>query len=111
VGVLVLETERDSRLLCPGTPSNVLACASFKAAFALSSSAALALACASVTIGFGRGLGGGAPSIRNDAARVIRGGIVGVRVDATGIESVRLCPGTFANILLRASFEGGVRGL
>jgi hypothetical protein len=112
VGDLVLETEKESRLLCPGTPSKVLACASFNAALALSSSAALALACANVMIGFGRkGLGGRAPSIRNDAARVMRGGIDGVRVDATGMESVRLCPGTFANIFLRASFDGGVRGL
>jgi hypothetical protein len=112
LGDLVLETEKDSRLLCPGTPSKVLACASFNAALALSSSAALALACANVMIGFGRkGLGGSAPSMRNDAARVMRGGIDGCRVDATGMESVRLCPGTFANIFLRASLEGGVRGL
>ena len=101
----------ESRLLCPGTPLKVLACASFNAALALSSSAAFALACANVTIGFGRGMGGGAPSMRNDAARVMRGSIDGSMVDATGMESVRLCPGTFANILLRASFEGGVRGL
>lgn len=111
MGDLVLETEKDSRLLCPGTPSKVLACASFNAALALSSSAALALACANVMMGFGRGLGGGAPSIRNAAARVMRGGIDGGLTDATGMDSVRLCPGTFANILWRASFEGGVRGL
>lgn len=112
MGILVLETENESRLLCPGTPSKVLACASFNAALALSSSAALALACANVVIGFGRkGFGGGVPSMRNDAARVMRGGIDGVRVDATEIDSVRLCPGTFANIFLRASLEGGVRGL
>ncbi len=91
MGVLVLATEKDSRLLCPGTPSNVLACASFNAAFALSSSAAFALACANVMIGFGRkGLGGGAPSMRNAAARVMRGGIDGARVDATVMDSVRL---------------------
>jgi len=112
VGVLMLETEKESRLLWPGTPSKVLACASFNAALALSSSAALALACANVMIGFGRkGLGGGAPSMRNAAARVMRGGIKGARVDATGMDSVRLCPGTSANIFLRVSFEGRVRGL
>jgi hypothetical protein len=112
VGDLVLETAKESRLLCPGTPSKVLACASFNAALALSSSAALALACANVMIGFGRkGLGGGVPSIRSDAARVMRGGVDGARVDATEMDSVRLCPWTFANIFLRASFEGGVRGL
>lgn len=98
MGTLVLETEKDSRLLCPGTPSKVLAFASFNAALALSSSAALALACANVMMGFGRGFGGGAPSIRNAAARVMRGGIDGAMVDATGMDSVRLCPGTFANI-------------
>ena len=107
----MLETENDSRRLWPGTPSNVFFCASFNAAFALSSSAALALACASVMIGFGRtGLGGGVPSMRNDAARDMRGVIVGASVDATGMDSVRLWPGTFANIRFIASFEGGVRG-
>jgi hypothetical protein len=111
VGDLVLETEKESRLLCPGTPSKVLACASFNAALALSSSAALALTCANVMIGFGRGFSGGAPSIRNAAARVMRGSIDGAMVDATGMDSVRLCPGTFANIFWRASLEGGVRGL
>lgn len=110
VGVLVLETEIDSRLLCPGTPSNVLACASFNASFALCSSAALALACAIVMMGFGRGFGGGAPEMRSDAARVMRGAIVGASVDATGMDSVRLCPGTSANIFCMASLDGGVRG-
>jgi hypothetical protein len=111
VGDLVLETANESRLLWPGTPSNVLACASFNAAFALSSSAAFAFACASVMMGFGRkGFGGGAPSMRNDAARVMRGGIDGAAVEATEMDSVRLCPGTSANILLRASLDGGVRG-
>jgi hypothetical protein len=111
MGVLVLETENDSRRLCPGTPSNVFFCASFSAAFALSSSAAFAFACASVMIGFGRtGFGGGVPSMRNDAARDMRGSIDGVPVDATGMDSVRLWPGTFANIRFIASFEGGVRG-
>jgi hypothetical protein len=113
VGALVvLETEIDSRLLWPGTPSNVFACASFNAALALSSSTALALACAIVMIGLGRtGFGGGAPDIRNEAARDMRGGIDGgVTVDATWIDSERLCPGTLANISRRASLDGGVRG-
>ena len=111
VGAAVLATEIDSRLLCPGTPWNVLACASFNAALALSSSAALALACASVMIGFGRiGRGGGAPEMRNEAARDMRGDIVGAKVEATGMDSLRLCPGTSSNILRIASFEGGVRG-
>lgn len=111
VGTAVLATEIDPRLLCPGTPSNVLACASFKAALALSSSAALALACAIVMMGFGRnGFGGGAPAMRNDAARDMRGDIVGGKVDATDMDSVRLCPGTSANICRMASLEGGVRG-
>jgi hypothetical protein len=68
VGALVLETKNNSRLLCPGTPSNVLACASFNASLALCSSAALALACASVMMGFGRGFGGGAPEMRSSVA-------------------------------------------
>lgn len=112
MGDLVLETENDSRRLCPGTPSNVFRCASFSAAFARSSSAALAFACASVMIGFGRtGLGGVAPSMRIDAARDMRGSIDGAAVDATGIDSVRLWPGTFANIRCSASLDGCVRGL
>jgi hypothetical protein len=106
----VLATEIDSRLLCPGTPSKVFACASFNACLALCSSAALALACASVMIGFGRGFGGGAPLMRSAAARVIRGGIVGAAVDATEMDSLRLCPGTSANILCMASLDGVVRG-
>lgn len=111
MGAMVLVTENDSRLLCPGTPANVLACASFNAALALSSSAALALACASVMMGFGRtGLGGGAPEMRNAAARDMRGDIVGGEVEATGMDTLRLCPGTFSNIFRMASFEGGVRG-
>lgn len=108
---MVLGTEIDWRLLWPGTPSNVFACASFNAAAALASSAAFALACASVMIGFGRtGLGGVAPEMRNEAARVMRGGVGGGAVEATTIDSVRLCPGTLANICWRASFVGGVRG-
>ena len=111
VGGAVLATEIDPRLLCPGTPSNVLACASFNAALALSSSAAFALACAIVMMGFGRnGLGGVAPAMRNEAARDMRGDIVGAKVEATDMDSVRLCPGTSANICRMASFEGGVRG-
>jgi len=111
MGAAVLATEIDPRLLCPGTPSNVLACASFNAALALSSSAALALACAIVMMGFGRnGVGGGAPEMRNEAARDMRGDIVGAKVEATAMDSVRLCPGTSANICRMASFEGGVRG-
>ena len=108
----MLETAKDSRRLCPGTPSNVFFCASFSAAFARSSAAAFAFACASVTIGLGRtGLGGVAPSMRIDAARVMRGGIDGANVEATGIDSVRLWPGTFANMRWSASLDGGVRGL
>jgi len=108
---VVLETEMDSRLLWPGTPSNVFACASFSAAFALSSSAALALACATVMMGFGRtGRVGVAPEMRSAAARVMRGGTDGGVVDATGMVDVRLCPGTSANIFLRVSLEGGRRG-
>ena len=107
----MLETENDSRRLCPGTPSNVFACASFSAALARSSALALAFASANVMMGFGRtAFGGGVPSMRNDAARDMRGSIDGAAVEATGIESVRLCPGTFANIRWRASLEGGVRG-
>lgn len=111
VGTAVLATEIDSRLLCPGTPSNVLTCASFNARLALSSSATLALACASVMIGFGRiGFGGGAPEMRNAAARDMRGEIIGGEVEETDMDSLRLCPGTFSNILCMSSFEGGVRG-
>ena len=108
----MLETAKDSRRLCPGTPSNVFFCASFSAAFARSSAAAFAFACASVTIDLGRtGLGGVAPSMHIDAARVMRGGILGAAVDATGMDSVRLWPGTFANMRWSASLDGGVREL
>jgi len=108
---IVLETEMDSRLLWPGTPSNVFACASFSAAFALSSSAAFAFTCATVMMGFGRtGRDGVAPEMRSAAARVMRGDMDGGAVDATGMVSVRLCPGTLANIFLRVSLEGVVRG-
>ena len=108
----MLETAKDSRRLCPGTPSNVFFCASFSAAFAHSSAAAFAFACASVTIGLGRtGRGGVAPSMRIDAVRVMRGGIIGANVEATGMDSVRLWPGTFANMRWSASLDGGVRGL
>jgi hypothetical protein len=107
----VLATEIDSRLLWPGTPSNFFACAFFNAAAALASSAAFALASDTVIIGFGRtGFGGVAPEMRNEAARVMRGAIDGAAVEATAIDSVRLCPGTLANIFWMASFVGGVRG-
>lgn len=99
LGGLVLETENDSRRLCPGTPSNVRFCASFSAAAALASSSALAFACASVMMGFGRtGRGGVAPEIRSDAARVMRGATAGGAVEATAMDDVRLCPGTSKNI-------------
>jgi hypothetical protein len=49
--------------------------------------------------------------MRIDAARVMRGAIDGAAVEATGIESVRLWPGTFANMRCSASLDGGVRGL
>ena len=92
--------------------ATTLFCASFSAAFARSSAFAFAFACASVTIGLGRtGLGGVAPSMRIDAARVMRGGIVGGIVEATGMDSVRLWPGTFANMRCSASLDGGVRRL
>jgi hypothetical protein len=48
--------------------------------------------------------------MRNEAARDMRGDIVGAKVEATGMDSVRLCPGTSANICRMASFEGVGRG-
>ena len=57
-------------------------------------------------IGFG---GGCCPSLR-EAARVIRGATTGGAVEATTMVPERLCPGTFAKVLARASLLRGRRG-
>ena len=90
VGGRVLATAMLSRLLCPGTPSNVAFCC-----------AALAM--------LGRFLSSGLIPSRRDAARVMRGATVGGAVDATWIVSERLWPGTFANVSARRSLVGAAR--
>ena len=91
VGGFVLATEIDSRLLCPGTPSNVT--------FADSAASAVD------SLGFG---GTFWPNL-NDAARDILGATTGGAVDATGMASARLCPGTFKKVSARRSLVTGTR--
>ena len=82
-----------SRLLCPGTPSNVFTWPSAVSDRDRTTAGA-----------------GVCPSL-SDAARVIRGAIVGAAVDATEIVLVRLWPGTFANVSAWRSFVTGARGV
>jgi hypothetical protein len=92
VGAFDDATAMDSRRLWPGTPSKVL--------FATSAELIdLLLICGSGCI----------PS-RSDAARVMRGAIVGAAVEATAMTPARLWPGTLANVLTSCSFVGGVLG-
>jgi len=97
VGAFTLATAIDSRRLCPGTPSKILV-----VPFLLLSSFVNDLCLVT---------GGAAacPSLR-DAARVIRGAMVGGAVDATEMVLVRLCPGTLANVCARRSLDTGPRG-
>lgn len=78
-----------SRRLCPGTPSNV--CFS------------------ELSEGFRTGAGGVIPR-RSEAARVMRGAMVGAAVLATAMLSARLWPGTFANVFASRSLVSGARG-
>ena len=65
-----------------------------------------AVSLAVLLTGFG---GGFCPSLR-DAARVMRGAIIGGAVEATTMVSARLCPGTLAKVLAKASLLRGRRG-
>jgi len=94
VGALTLATAIDSRRLWPGTPSKR----------PLEEFSWLVNALLLITW-----VGGACPSLR-DAARVIRGAMVGGAVDATAMVFVRLCPGTLANVCARRSFDTGTRG-
>jgi len=85
VGAFTLATAIDSRRLCPGTPSKRPVVPFLEFSWFVN---ALFL----ITWG-----GGACPSLR-DAARVIRGAMIGGAVDATAMELIRLCPGTLANV-------------
>jgi hypothetical protein len=97
-GALDDATAMLSRLLCPGTPSNVLVAPCFP----FSSSVKLLLI-----------ITGGGPACPNRklAARDILGAIIGAAVDATEMVEARLCPGTFANVWARRSLDTGARGV
>lgn len=120
VGGLVLATWILSRLLCPGTPSNVFPFDFFTASspltplapFALltplwfevpnpveASEALLIPPCAP---------SGFCPNLKL-AALVILGATAGGAVDATLIVSDLLCPGTFANVFARLSLVAATR--
>ena len=98
VGAFTDATAILSLLLCPGTPSKVLAgpclvCSPFADILFLIA-----------------GGGGAWPSL-NDAARLIRGAMIGAAVDATAMVLERLCPGTFAKVCARRSLDTGARGI
>jgi hypothetical protein len=97
VGAFALATAIDSRRLCPGTPSKRLVVPFLEFSWFVN---ALFL----IT-----GIGGACPSLR-DAARVIRGAIIGGAVDATAMVLIRLCPGTLAKVSARRSLVTGPRG-
>lgn len=128
VGALVLATEKLSRRLCPGTPSNVfffpVSVSSPSASFALVSEPFVGVARLlglrlAFTVGpgpilldsgpeidmrfFPGGVAGCSRPNRRAAALVNLGAIAGGAVDATVIVSVRLCPGTPANVFLARS--------
>lgn len=90
-GAFTLATAIDSRLLCPGTPSNEL-----PFPFVLK-------------LGRTRAGSAGLPCL-NDAARVIRGANSGGAVEATWIVEERLCPGTSMKVRASSAFVGAIRG-
>lgn len=130
MGSFVLATEKLSRRLCPGTPSNVfffravsVSVSSPSASFALVSEPFLGVPglalpfmfppCPTLLDSgpdidirfFPGGVAGCSSPNRNAAALVNLGAIAGGAVDATVIVSVRLCPGTPAKVFLARSFS------
>lgn len=95
VGALVDETGMESRLLCPGTPSNV----PVPGDWVLSDFTGRVLT----------GVTGVWPR-RNEAARVIRGAIVGAAVEATDMVPERLWPGTSIKRAFCCSLVGATLG-
>lgn len=110
VGGLTLATLIVSRLLWPGTPSNVALAFSVFSAADTTSSVTERFLIAGAT-GLAPFAAAASLAIRNEAALVMRGAIAGGATDATAMVSLRLCPGTFANVWASRSFESGARGL
>ena len=106
-GGLALVTEKLSRRLWPGTPSNIFSfisltsCGLSFCTFSLLLTARLAFGCASAAF---------LPSL-SAAARDMRGSIEGGAVDATWITSDRLWPGTSRKAWICSCFVRGIWSL